>query len=124
MGSKVLFLASLLVLLFFSINLVSQIINRRELEGEIAVYQGQINDLEGKNQQLGSLIDYYKTPDFVEEVARTKLNLKKPGEKIIIVPENINDSKMSDKLSVLAAQNLPDYVPNPVKWWIYFFKTN
>jgi len=125
LASKALFLVSMGILLFFSVNSAREIINRRDLEKEIRGLEEQISGLSGRNQELGGLIDYFKTNDFVEEVARTKLNLKKEGEKIIIVPEEKERSGQpgdQEFVAVLQEQIKHDYQPNPVKWWNYFFQ--
>lgn len=124
LASKALFLVSLAILLFFSVNLVREIINRRDLEKEIGGITEEINALSGRNQELSGLIEYLKTPDFVEEVARTKLNLKKEGEKIIIVPEERDRvaGEQSQFAPVMQQRLTMDSRPNPVRWWQYFFK--
>lgn len=125
LASKALFLVSLAVLLFFSFNLAREIINnRRDLEKEIKGLEDQMSGLAGRNQELSGLIEYFKTNDFVEEVARTKLNLKKEGEKIIIVPEEQNQTagEQSEFAPVIQQRLTLDSRPNPVRWWQYFFK--
>ena len=49
--------------------------------------QNQVLELE--NQQLRYRITYYKTDAFVEKEARAKLNLKAPGETVVIFPGNM-----------------------------------
>ena len=123
--SRILFFASLLILVFFSINLTKQIINRRDLQKDVDKLQNQIDSLQSKNQELAGLLDYFKSLDFVESEARTKLNLSKPGEKIIIVPENTGDQALGQPsfVSGLAGvQTTSDSVSNVQKWRNYFFK--
>ena len=47
--SRILFFASLLILVFFSINLTKQIINRRDLQKDVDKLQNQIDSLQSKN---------------------------------------------------------------------------
>jgi cell division protein FtsB len=127
LSSKILLIISLLLLVFFSVNLMKEIINRQDLKREIGSLQGEIDTLEQKNREMTDLLQYFNTTDFVEKEARTKLNLRKPGEKIIIVPGQSNSSSTNNSLS--AANNVMvdnnDYgVPNPEKWWNYFFAIN
>lgn len=124
LASKALFLVSLAVLLFFSVNLAREIFNRRDLEKDITGIKEEIDALSGRNQELSGLIEYYKSADFVEEVARTKLNLKKEGEKIIIVPEEQDRAagEQSEFAPVMQQRLTLDSRPNPVRWWQYFFK--
>lgn len=50
-----------------------------ELEGEIAI-------LKLENEKLTYDIAYYKTDEFLELAAREKLNKRKPGENVTILP--------------------------------------
>lgn len=125
-SSKWLLLASLFILIFFSVNLVREFLNRRDLDKDINVLQEQINSLEGKNQELAGLIDYFKSLDFVEKEARTKLNLRKPGEQIIIVPKPetataSNPDFLTGNAFSLAVSEIKS-LTNPERWWQYFFK--
>ena len=124
LSSKVLLLVSLFILIFFSINLSREIINRRDLQKDIDKLQTEINNLESRNTELASLIEYFKSMDFVEEVARTKLNLRKPGEHIIIVPEEqVEESGLTKQLTSLIKTEIKT-VSNPKRWWSYFFNLN
>ena len=114
---------SVLILVFFSINLFKAIINRRELLGDIKSLEIEIKSLESRNQELVGLIEYFKTIDFVETEARTKLNLRKPGEKIIIVPPASVTSAVGKNTSnepVFISAEIKE-MNNWQKWWNYFF---
>jgi len=125
-SSKWLLLASLFILVFFSVNLVREFVNRRDLDKDINVLEEQINSLESKNQELAGLIDYFKSLDFVEKEARTKLNLRKPGEQIIIVPKpetasSASPALLTDNVSSIVTPETKT-LTNPERWWQYFFK--
>ncbi|MCX6785560.1 MAG: septum formation initiator family protein [Candidatus Komeilibacteria bacterium] len=125
LSSKILLIASLFVLIFFSVNLAKEIINRRDLQQEINKYLVQLDDLNKSNQDLSGSIEYFKTMAFVENEARTKLNLKKPGEQIIIVPEEKTPGQAAANTSLvngLADQTASQ--PNYLNWWNYFFNQN
>jgi len=123
--SKILLIISLLVLLFFTVNLSREIINRRDLQGEISALQEKIDGLKSRNTELVGLIEYFKTPDFVETEARTKLNLKKPGETIIIVPEpgelKDENKNITNEPAFITATVVKE-ISNPQKWWNYFLE--
>ncbi len=125
LSSKLLLIISLVILIFFSTNLVKAIINRRDLAKDIKALQGEIDSLETKNQELAGLIEYFQSLDFVEREARTKLNLKKPGEKIIIIT---NKETATSNANVIPASS-SSFITSEVKsltnlerWWNYFFK--
>jgi len=120
LSSKVLFFISLFILILFSFNLAKELINRKDLQNDIDKLQSEIDGLEGKNKELGNLIEYFKSLDFVENEARTKLNLRKPGEKIIIVPEEGEAPGIQSNIQKLSLEN--NTAANPQKWWNYFFE--
>jgi len=123
LSSKILFLLALFILVFFSVNLVKEVVNKRDLQQDIDKLQAEINSLENRNEELSGLIDYFNSMDFVETEARIKLNLKKPGESIIIVPEEENINNYQDGSSLnrqLISQSVKD-LSNPLKWRKYFF---
>lgn len=128
LSSKILLIISVLFLVFFSVNLMKEIINRQDLKKEIGSLQGEIDTLEQKNREMTDLIKYFNSVDFVEKEARTKLNLRKPGEKIIIVPEQTSGSSTAQFSQTAAAgpqSDTAEYgLPNPVKWLNYFFAVN
>jgi len=67
------------------------------------------------------LIDYFNQDSFLEKQARIKLNLKKSGEKVMVVPEKPKEKKQEairvfDKKE---QQIAPE--PNWKEWWNYFF---
>lgn len=123
LSSKVLLLISLFILIYFSVNLIKEVINRRDLQREVNKLQAEIDGLEGRNKELGSLIEYFKTMDFVEKEARLKLNLRKPGEHIIIVPEEKEeDTKPEGQVSSLIKAEIKT-ASNPQRWLNYFFES-
>lgn len=54
---------------------------------EKATLEAQIDDLEKEYEEIEDQKEYAKTKQFVEEVAREKLNLIYPGE-VVFEPEN------------------------------------
>lgn len=90
------------------------------IQQEIQDLEAQIQDLETKKLESIELLEYVLSDDFVEEKARTELNLRKPGENVIIVSESVP----SDVDASIPEQGTRQYTPNPIKWWYYFTKPN
>jgi len=124
LNSKILFVICLFILFFFSINLTKEALNRQGLNKEVSALREQIGLLEQNNFDLLTKIENYKSSAFIEEEARTKLSLKKPGENIIIVPEgSVNDQNFLIPL-VNLKNNKNQAETNPQKWLNYFFNNN
>ncbi|MDO8443645.1 MAG: septum formation initiator family protein [Candidatus Azambacteria bacterium] len=79
-----------------------------ELNAEVANYKKQMDD-------LTKLIEYYQDPSNLENEARVRLNLKKEGEKVVIIlptATSTNENMTSENY-----ENMPNYK----QWWYYFF---
>ncbi len=97
--------------------LAKEVGNRYNIETEISTLEQSVLDLEKGNQELTDLIGYLKTPSFQEREVRQKLNLQKPGEFVVVLPEEttVPTDEKAVSVSISRAGNL-------LKWWDYFFK--
>lgn len=107
---------SFLVILVFP--LAKTYTQKKLMEKEIAEIQEEIAAYQKTNQELKEMITYLESDQSLEEQARLNLNLKKPGEQVIV----IDDSKNSVNAGV--ATTTGEVVSNFAKWWRYFFVDN
>ena len=92
-----------------------------KLNEQIAILEQQKKDLENLNM-------YYRSDSFKELEARKRLGLKKPGEKIVILPAEAQTSRpnanFSEELNKekekVAGIATPSKIPNWLLWWQYF----
>lgn len=87
---------------------------RRLVEQEIEDIQKQIGDYEGQNQELQSLLAYLQSDQSLEEQARLNLNLKKPGEAVVVIKNEPARAGSNEETARLDESNL-------AKWRHYFF---
>lgn len=88
---------------------------KKLVEKEIEEIKSQISLYENQNRELSELLSYLQSDQSLEEQARQNLNLKKPGE-VVVVIENKKTAfaAVSDNQASSGASNLE-------KWWGYFF---
>lgn len=101
--------------IIFQIGLVVSLVKGIQL----AIHsRSRVTDLENKKvklveeqMKLGEQLAYVKSDFYIEKVAREELQLAKPGEKVVIVPEGIitSDAKESEVMDP------PE--KNWQKWW-------
>ena len=73
---------------------------RTELISKIQYLQQEIQVTEKKNQELKSGISRGSSQSYLEEIARSNLGLKKPGEEVVVVlppPEKEKEIKKEEK---------------------------
>lgn len=84
---------------------------------EAGATKQKLEKLQTAQEDLKKRLEYVQTPDFVEEEARNKLGMSKPGESIAILPENI------DKVMGIKEEEKSPEIPNWKKWgqifWIF-----
>jgi cell division protein FtsB len=111
---KSLLLVNFFVFSFFAYNLLREYGRSRQLDRQIADLEATAKEVEAKNIDILNLTQYLDSGEFLEESARTKLGLKKPGEEAIVVtlPESAGKSETAVSEGELS---------NPRRWLNYFF---
>lgn len=114
-NQRFLAIIGLIFLVMIIIPLVRTYSQRRLVEKEINEVKQQIDDFESQNQELKDLVAYLQSDQSLEEQARRNLNLKKPGEQVIVIEDKaLNTASTSASSSGEEGGNLG-------KWWRYFF---
>ena len=81
---------------------------------QVKLAQQRLEELEKEHQELLEKKEYYQSEEFVEQEARNRLNLGKPGETVVILPPNVGETKETNLTSPLK-------LPNWKRWLKLFF---
>lgn len=89
-----------------------------QIRQEIRRLQAEAERLEAKKLETLQALEYVKSPAYVEEKARTELNLAKPGEKMAVIQTvlGVKEDGQKNEPMVESVQ-----FSNPAKWWKHFF---
>src|SRR4030042_580755 len=79
--------------------LVKEIIKNYELKNELSNIQQQIDNLKKENTKLHLEVDNLQKDKAVELEAKSKLNLKKQGEEVIIIPQQETETNTNKILN-------------------------
>jgi len=107
---KALFIGVVFVFILIINSLTHSIYDLWHKQDLVTSAQEKLNQEKLKNQKLKSDLSYAQSPEFIENEARNKLFLVKPGEQGVIVPQ-ITEKK----------EKPTDSEPNLQKW-INLFK--
>lgn len=102
--------------LFIAYNLLSQILQAVKSSERLSSEAEDLFKLEAKNKELKAKLSQIRSPEFIEKEARNKLGLAKPGETVIIIP----DEKIRAILQ--ATPSAQTRLSNPLGWWRLFFR--
>jgi cell division protein FtsB len=93
-----------------------------KIHQEIDALQRDIDRLQTKKIESMEILKYVTSNNFVEEKARTELNMQQPGEHVLVVSgvsstvvNTLNSAQPIDE-----AQPTRQTLSNPIKWWYYF----
>lgn len=73
------------LLVYISFILINQELKYRELKADRELYTVQIEELKQTIDELTEMIDVISTPEYIEKMARERLQMVKPDELIYIM---------------------------------------
>jgi len=110
---KTIFIIIVIVLLLIINSLIHSIYDLWHKQDLLTSAQKELESERFKNQKLKAELSYVQTPNFIDEQARNKLFLVKPGEQQVLISK--------DLISKSKAQKQEENLPNWQKWLNLFF---
>ena len=114
------------IIIFLSIRILDiyKIKYTRELEKQDLLKQ--VERIKQDTASLERIKDYISTSAYQEREAKQKLDLKKPGEEVVMItPGSITANLNNEELiSILRDPKSEQRIPaqtNPERWWAFFF---
>lgn len=95
---RLLFLVTIIVCLVIINQLARSIYNLWNKQGLVVKAQKDLEREKKENKELKERLSYVQSTRFIEEEARNKLFLVKPGEEGVIIPEDLLATKKQQKV--------------------------
>ncbi len=114
-SQRFLAVVGMILLFLIALPLAKTYSQKRLIEQEIKGVENDIGQFEKDNQELRDMIEYLKSDQSLESQARLNLNLKKPGETVVVI---------EDKTDIKNQEVIPNNTSeksNFKKWFDYFF---
>ena len=124
LGSRAMLLLNMIILFLVVFSFGREYVRNYEIDKEINALEEQALGLEAQNQEIAGLVGKLHTQDYLEEEARIKLGLKKPGEQVVVIPEPESGTVVPEAQRVAAAAESDKELSNPSLWWLYFLGAN
>lgn len=87
----------LVSLVFGSISLISSIISTVRRQNAKEERTKILFELQKRESELQKKLEFTQSPEFVESEARTKLNMARPGETIILMDQRQGNAETQEK---------------------------
>lgn len=107
------------LLLILSVSSVVATVNVLKRGGRLIEAKQELEALQQQKSDLAREAEYRKSPEFVEQEARNKLNMVKPGEEVYLKPKILGDDLLgtedgrSNGIFGDKTRNLPDGSDKP-----------
>lgn len=116
--SKLIPIVVILILGLVLVGLTRQINDALQASNRLDQAAAEVTGLQSKNQQLKKKLTEVQQPNFIEQIARNKLNFARPNETVVIIPK-----EALDKVVLGASKKIEDFkLPNWEGWLRLFFK--
>lgn len=112
---RLVFFTILIIALVIINNLAHSIYGLWQKKTLIVKAQQEFDRQKKENLELKNKLQIVKKPQFIEEEARNKLFLAKPGEGVVLIPSGAIEATGT------AQPTITDIRPNWQKWWQLFF---
>lgn len=117
MKRRIVYAATILIGLVLIFNLVRTLSQTYRSGQRVATLAQEVEELKIEEEQLGQQLKYRQSEEFVEQQARDKLALIKPGETVVV---------FDDKSQILSTKSQKEEnrseQPNYQQWWGLFFE--
>jgi cell division protein FtsB len=114
-AKKIVFFIILITSVFIINNMVHSIYTLWQKKNLVVDAQNEVEREEQKNRELRGRLSLIQRPQFIEEEARNRLFMVKPGEQVVVLSEK--DIRASDSVKPKPKDNRPNWK----KWWDSFF---
>ena len=115
-GSRLFLIIGIPLALAVILGFVRSYYSGYKVNQEIANLEKEIRTLEHKKIESMEILNYVMSSGFVEEKARTELNMKKEGENVLVFK---NENSYLDR-EISKNESTGQKISNPLKWLYYF----
>lgn len=110
---------ALVIAVFFAFSFARAYYQDYKVRQQIELLKEEVKNLETKKLESMEILKYVTSDNYVEEKARIELNMKQPGENVMIFNNVTSLEKMES-----SAEDKKNVLNNPIKWWYYFIHKN
>jgi cell division protein FtsB len=118
MGFRILIAALVVVSVYEVFAFADKVYKEYQINLQIEEAKEQKTFLAKDNTEKQNEILYYQSDEYKEKVAKSSLNLHRPGEIVINIKDEqgnfLGDNRIREEIDV-------EKLPNPKKWLVYFF---
>ncbi|PLX28576.1 hypothetical protein C0581_01565 [Candidatus Parcubacteria bacterium] len=118
-ASRSFLVIALVVMTLFTLGFARAYYQDYKVKQQINQLEEEVKLLENKKIESIDILKYVASDKYVEDKARTELNMKAPGEQVIFI-QDLNEENREGALNDEYRGEDGQVLSNPVKWFYYF----
>ena len=118
-ASRTFLIIALAVMTVFAFGFARAYYQDYKVKREIRQLEDELSRLEKRKLESVEILKYVTSNTYVEDAARTELNMQAPAEHVIFLQDTQDNSAIQDSVGEVAIEDGQN-MPNPVKWFYYF----
>ena len=118
--SRIFFIFLIPIFMALLFGIFQQFYHRYKIKNNLDELNAEIANVKKQKEDLNKLIDYYKNESNLGNEARVRLNLKKEGEKVVIILPTSTSTDEGGGINSRSPETVEN-APNYKQWWYYFF---
>ncbi len=123
---RIIIFLGLVALVFIVLAILKETYQKKQIQKNINDLQADADRIQGDNLHLADKLKYFEGKDSQEKEMRDKLNLQKPGEKMVVIVPGVAEKNINTDVNIIEKnkqqQQITIKISNLQKWWNYFFK--
>lgn len=117
-ASRSFLLVALIIVTLLALGFARAYYQDYRVKREIQQLEYEVSQLEQKKLDSLDMLKYVASPAYVEDKARTELNMKKPGEHVAFLQNMVDEGAEAGDNTDISTDR--QSLTNPVKWVYYF----
>ncbi|KKR08168.1 MAG: hypothetical protein UT55_C0043G0004 [Candidatus Peregrinibacteria bacterium GW2011_GWE2_39_6] len=122
--TRLIVIAGLILVAYMFYNLTVTIYRNYQIDTHIKNFEEKNAQMQAENLQKLDDYKYYTSEAYVEKIAKQNMNLVKPGEEVIVITNDNNQSLSATEVNAEVKSRSMANWTNPQKWWEFIFGTN
>lgn len=115
------FFALLIIFVLLSVSVFKETRRNTAIGHEVKKAQSELDRINQNNKDLGDMVSFFQSEQYVEKQARTKLGYKKAGESVLVLSTDGVTGDFSSSTSESSVQSSSNKESNPLRWLKFFF---
>ena len=109
----------------FVYNYTMRLLEKSQVETRILAMQARIDDAKTEQYELLAMRDGLNQPEYIDQVAREKFGLAKPGDKVLVILNEPSAAPVAQQVAAASADVASVDIRTLPIWqqWVVFFTT-